>query len=288
MVIEVDTTPSSPTLITSVVVALEEEERYIVRRPQLTTPLNLTSNITLSSQTQLVTPVHLDVQVVDKAFVMAYYSRLEPFMRRRIRELRLQAIATHLGYSSDDVDDEREMEAPHGKEGGHCHQERLQLFMEVLQMKLLTRTNSLSSWVKMVRAVISEGNKEMNGKQTETQLEEWQAPIVKAKPVTEGKKEPILMVIVVNKSLQMKEPLRIMSVGEMIFPPIRNEAPSVNPILNRGMALDRSVVASKEVKEMKKDGILRETRYQTWVANIVMGGDCILTEPQAKTVLEPV
>ncbi|GJV59705.1 RNA-directed DNA polymerase, eukaryota, reverse transcriptase zinc-binding domain protein [Tanacetum coccineum] len=110
----VDTTPSSPTLMTSVVVAPEGEERDIVRRPQLTTPLNPASNITSSIQTQLVTPVHPDVQAVDKAFVMANYSRLEPLMRRRMRELRLQGIATHLGYSSDDVDDEREMEAPPG------------------------------------------------------------------------------------------------------------------------------------------------------------------------------
>ncbi|GJT66287.1 hypothetical protein Tco_1017767 [Tanacetum coccineum] len=46
MVMEVDTTPSSPTLMTSVVVAPEGEERDIVRKPQLTTPLNPASNIT--------------------------------------------------------------------------------------------------------------------------------------------------------------------------------------------------------------------------------------------------
>ncbi|GJV58719.1 reverse transcriptase domain-containing protein [Tanacetum coccineum] len=36
------------------------------------------------------------------------------------------------------------------------------------------------------------------------------------------------------------------------------------------MTLDRIATASKEVEELKKVGILREPRYQTWVANIVM------------------
>ncbi|GJV89978.1 reverse transcriptase domain-containing protein [Tanacetum coccineum] len=36
------------------------------------------------------------------------------------------------------------------------------------------------------------------------------------------------------------------------------------------MAPDRIAAASKEVEELKRAGILRETRYQTWVANTVM------------------
>ncbi|GJX72370.1 hypothetical protein Tco_0309541 [Tanacetum coccineum] len=56
----------------------------------------------------------MEVQAVDEAFVMANYSRLEPRMRRRMRELRLQGVATRLNYSSEDVDEEREMEAPPG------------------------------------------------------------------------------------------------------------------------------------------------------------------------------
>ncbi|GJR27052.1 hypothetical protein Tco_1103284 [Tanacetum coccineum] len=35
----------------------------------------------------------------------------------------------------------------------------------------------------------------------------------------------------------------------------------------RGMAPEQSISASKEVEELKRAGILRETRYQTWVAN---------------------
>nr|GEY45538.1 reverse transcriptase domain-containing protein [Tanacetum cinerariifolium] len=38
----------------------------------------------------------------------------------------------------------------------------------------------------------------------------------------------------------------------------------------RGMAPKRSTEVAKEVKELKRAGILRETRYQTWVAYIVM------------------
>ncbi|GKC55724.1 hypothetical protein Tco_1083322 [Tanacetum coccineum] len=38
----------------------------------------------------------------------------------------------------------------------------------------------------------------------------------------------------------------------------------------RGMAPERSAATSKEVEELEKARILKETRYQTWVANIVM------------------
>nr|GEW88688.1 hypothetical protein [Tanacetum cinerariifolium] len=84
--------------------------REIKGRPQLTTPLNPTSNITSSSQTHFVTLVHPDT--VDEAFFMVNYLQLEPLMRKRMRELGLQSVATHLNYSRDDVDEERELEAP--------------------------------------------------------------------------------------------------------------------------------------------------------------------------------
>ncbi|GJZ63644.1 hypothetical protein Tco_0620065 [Tanacetum coccineum] len=38
----------------------------------------------------------------------------------------------------------------------------------------------------------------------------------------------------------------------------------------RRMASERAAVASKEVEELRKAVILKETRYQTWVANTVM------------------
>ncbi|GKB07675.1 hypothetical protein Tco_0835959 [Tanacetum coccineum] len=91
--------------------AIPNEEREAVRRPQLIICLNSTSNFTSSSQTHFVTSVHPDIQAVDEPFVLANYSRLEPLMRRRMRELRLQGVATYLNYSSEDVDEEREMEA---------------------------------------------------------------------------------------------------------------------------------------------------------------------------------
>ncbi|GJT27996.1 hypothetical protein Tco_0908271 [Tanacetum coccineum] len=52
-----------------------------------TTPLNPTSNITSSSQTHFVTPVHPDVQAVDEAFVMENHSQMKPLMQRRMKEL---------------------------------------------------------------------------------------------------------------------------------------------------------------------------------------------------------
>ncbi|GJV14527.1 hypothetical protein Tco_1359850 [Tanacetum coccineum] len=42
MVMEIDTTPSSPTLMTSASVILDEEERGVDRKPLLTTPINPT------------------------------------------------------------------------------------------------------------------------------------------------------------------------------------------------------------------------------------------------------
>ncbi|GKE14250.1 hypothetical protein Tco_1421827 [Tanacetum coccineum] len=52
------------------------------------------------------------MQTADEAFVTSNYSQLEPLMRRRMRALRLQGVATQWNYSSEDVDEEREMEAP--------------------------------------------------------------------------------------------------------------------------------------------------------------------------------
>ncbi|GKD23572.1 hypothetical protein Tco_1225275 [Tanacetum coccineum] len=59
-----------------------------------------------------ITLLHPDKQVVDEDFVMANYSCLEPLMRRRMRELRLRGISTHLEYTSVDVDEEMQMEGP--------------------------------------------------------------------------------------------------------------------------------------------------------------------------------
>ncbi|GKE65786.1 hypothetical protein Tco_1519947 [Tanacetum coccineum] len=82
------------------------EEGEAEERPQPITPLNPASNVTTNNQAPSVTPMHVEVQTVDEAFVMANYSRLEPLMRRRMRELRLQGVATRLNYLSEDVDEE--------------------------------------------------------------------------------------------------------------------------------------------------------------------------------------
>ncbi|GKC80388.1 hypothetical protein Tco_1131162 [Tanacetum coccineum] len=76
------------------------------------TPTNPTSNKASTSQTQLITSLHPDTQIVDEAFMIANYSQLEPLMKRMMRDLRLQGVATRLVYSSEDVDVEMKMEAP--------------------------------------------------------------------------------------------------------------------------------------------------------------------------------
>nr|XP_043629940.1 uncharacterized protein LOC122601246 [Erigeron canadensis] len=51
-----------------------------------------------------------------------------------------------------------------------------------------------------------------------------------------------------------------------------NANPNISPIRQkkRGMSQDRSKAACEQVNEMVKAGILREVKYQTWVANPVM------------------
>ncbi|GKE28218.1 hypothetical protein Tco_1443602 [Tanacetum coccineum] len=105
---EIDTTPPSPTRMTSALAIPDREEREPIRRPQLTTPLNPTSNITSSSQTHLLTIVHPNVQAIDEAFVMANYSQLEPLMGKRMKELKLQVVATRFSYSSTRNEEDKE------------------------------------------------------------------------------------------------------------------------------------------------------------------------------------
>ncbi|GKD60585.1 hypothetical protein Tco_1298094 [Tanacetum coccineum] len=113
---EVDARPSSPTLMMSSVIASEGREREVTLNPQLRihTPINSMSNIAFNSQTQPITPVHLDMYVVDQAFVMVNYSQLKPLVRRRMKKLRLRGVATRLEYSSEDADEEMQMEGPTG------------------------------------------------------------------------------------------------------------------------------------------------------------------------------
>ncbi|GKB24367.1 hypothetical protein Tco_0863768, partial [Tanacetum coccineum] len=108
MVMEIDTTP--PTLVTPEVEPTNEGRRDVEERTPPITPSNTASNITRNNQSPFVTLMCTETQIVDEAFVTANYSQLEPLMRRRMRELRLQGVATQLDYSSEDVDEE--MEAP--------------------------------------------------------------------------------------------------------------------------------------------------------------------------------
>ncbi|GKC16844.1 hypothetical protein Tco_1013626, partial [Tanacetum coccineum] len=76
------------------------------------TPTNPTSNKASTSQMQPITSLHPDTQIVDEAFMIANYSQMEPLMKRVMRDLRLQGVATRLVYYSEDVDVEMKMEAP--------------------------------------------------------------------------------------------------------------------------------------------------------------------------------
>ncbi|GJX88080.1 hypothetical protein Tco_0340094 [Tanacetum coccineum] len=91
-------------------------------------------------------------------------------------------------------------------------------------------------------------------KQTYTQLEEWVAPAVKEEPVVEGKKEPILMIGVINNPLKRKEPPRIMSVEEMIFTPIRNRVFVYRPYPHKrtGLRKARPRIIMSEYQDIKR------------------------------------
>ncbi|GKD27150.1 hypothetical protein Tco_1233364 [Tanacetum coccineum] len=110
MEVETNATTSSPSFTTPAGGAVNEGGREGGKEQQPITPMNPTSNIISDS----LTPVHANTQAIDEAFVMANYSQLEPLMRKRMRQLRLQGIATRLNYSSEDVDEERELEASPG------------------------------------------------------------------------------------------------------------------------------------------------------------------------------
>ncbi|GKA87851.1 hypothetical protein Tco_0809615 [Tanacetum coccineum] len=75
-------------------------------------PSNIDSNITLNNKAPSVAPMHTEMQTIEEAFVTANYSQLEPLIRRIMEALRLQGVATWLNYSSEDVDEKREMKAP--------------------------------------------------------------------------------------------------------------------------------------------------------------------------------
>ncbi|GKE11378.1 hypothetical protein Tco_1414929 [Tanacetum coccineum] len=124
------------------------------------------------------------------------------------------------------------------------------------QIKEAVKSGRLAHLIKGIRKGKS--------KQTDTQLEEWITPAVKAEPITEGKKEPILTIGVVDNPLKRKEPPKIMSIEEMIFPPIRNRAPSVDPILISVKVYGRQIGrVQKEIREGRRDVYTTLFRHDT-------------------------
>ncbi|GJR68285.1 hypothetical protein Tco_0014350 [Tanacetum coccineum] len=91
------------------------------------------------------------------------------------------------------------------------------------QIEAAVRSRKLAHLIKGIR--------KGKAKQAATQLREWIDPTVKAEQATEGKEEPILMIVMVNNPLKRKGSPKIISIEEMIFSLIRNRAPSVDPIL---------------------------------------------------------
>ncbi|GKC44629.1 hypothetical protein Tco_1062351 [Tanacetum coccineum] len=163
--------------MTSARVTTYEEDREAKWRPQLTTPLNPTSNVTSNSQTYFIIPMHPATQAVDKAFVMANYIQLEPLLRKRIRELRLHGVVTCLNYSSEDVDKERELEPltyeKQKGEGEPCHRGKPQILTEAPRMEFNT-TPKKSLYIMMVNMMVA-GQKRLQGKNYEQDLL-WPGP----------------------------------------------------------------------------------------------------------------
>ncbi|GKD35920.1 hypothetical protein Tco_1251429, partial [Tanacetum coccineum] len=78
------------------------------------TPTNPTLIVATTSPINLITPSHPDTRVIDETFVMANFSQLEPLMRTRVMELRMDGLKAQLEYSSEEYDEEMKMEAPSG------------------------------------------------------------------------------------------------------------------------------------------------------------------------------
>nr|GEW27047.1 putative reverse transcriptase domain, ribonuclease H-like domain protein [Tanacetum cinerariifolium] len=107
----------------------------------------------------------------------------EPHIRRRMRALRLQGMVTQLNYLSEDVDREREIEAPqrgNHKKGGPGKGQRQRINKEEV-----VRSGKLAHLIKRI--------KKGKAKQAYSQLEEWIALTVKAEQAMKGKADPILM-----------------------------------------------------------------------------------------------
>nr|GEZ30876.1 hypothetical protein [Tanacetum cinerariifolium] len=109
-------------------------------------------------------------------------------------------------------------------------------------------------------------------KQTNTQLEEWTASTVKLEPATKGREEPILMIGVVNNPLKKKKPPKIKSIKEMIFPPIRNSASSVDPIL---------ISLRKEIRERMIDVYTTLSRFSCEQVNPLREISILITVEEA-------
>ncbi|GJX59226.1 hypothetical protein Tco_0290616 [Tanacetum coccineum] len=89
-------------------------------------------------------------------------------------------------------------------------------------------------------AHLIKGIRKGRAKQTDTQLEEWTTPTVNAERVVDEKEDPILMIRVTNNPLKRKEPSRIISVEEMIFPPNTKQGPICRPYPHKRIGLRKA------------------------------------------------
>ncbi|GKB19349.1 hypothetical protein Tco_0853272 [Tanacetum coccineum] len=187
----------------------------------------------------------------------------------------MQGIATRLNYSSEDVDEEMEMEASlgfqlqplretkgqtmqvrgtklrkedHGKASrkridtnetdiheasqNGVHDKDTSKYCEFHQIEEVVKSGRLAHLIKGIR--------KGRAKQTDTQLEEWTTPTVNAERVVDEKEDPILMIRVTNNPLKRKEPSRIISVEEMIFPPNTKQGPICRPYPHKRIGLRKA------------------------------------------------
>ncbi|GJT08025.1 hypothetical protein Tco_0842487 [Tanacetum coccineum] len=113
MTMEVDARPSSPTLMMSSMLVSKGQGKETIGNTQITTQTTTNLSGVEYSLHQSNTTYHPGAPrytPVDEAFVMENYSQLEPLVRIRMKGLRLRGAITRLDYSSEDVDEEMQME----------------------------------------------------------------------------------------------------------------------------------------------------------------------------------
>ncbi|GJR06848.1 hypothetical protein Tco_0529832 [Tanacetum coccineum] len=162
--------------------------------------------------------------------VISLYLIADPYLLIEVSKLIIYSIGSDQEATQDDIQRDTSKYCEFHQDYGHDTNACIKLKSQIEEA---VKSGKLAHLIKGIRKA--------KAKQTDTQLGEWIAPTVKAEPTMKGKDEHIFMIGMVNNPLKRKEPPKIMSIEEMIFPPIRNRAPFVDHIIITIQVYERHV-----------------------------------------------